>query len=374
VPRLEPSAIASLLPMSEQDNRPNLYDFSLSELTEAIIEQGQPRYRADQIWHWLYRELVTDFSQMTNLSMSLRESLTSDYSLDFGRQVELLESKDGQTTKVLFQLLDGSTIETVLMRYEKRRTVCISTQAGCAMGCVFCATGQMGFVRNLTPGEIINQVLHFARSLSKEEATISNIVLMGMGEPLHNYDNTVTAIDTLTDSAGLYYGARRITVSTVGLVPAIRKYADEMRQSTLAVSLHAATDEERDRLIPVNGRWPLSELMEACQYYVAKTGRRITFEWALIAGENDTIEQATALGHLLRGMTCHVNLIPLNPTSGYGGKPSNRQQVNAFQAELRRFGVNSSVRVRRGIDIEAGCGQLRERFQNQQKPTSKSDI
>ena len=357
--------------MSELNNRSNLYDFSLSELRQAIVEQDQPRYRADQIWQWLYREYVTDFGNMTNLPVSLRESLASEYSFDFGRQVDLQESKDGQTTKVLFRLLDGSTIETVLMRYEKRRTICVSTQAGCAMGCVFCATGQMGFVRNLTPGEITNQVLYFARSLTKESTTMSNIVLMGMGEPLHNYDNTMTAIDTLTDPGGFNLGARRITVSTVGLVPAIRKYADEMRQSTLAVSLHAATDEERDRLIPINSRWPLSELMEACRYYVAKTGRRITFEWALIAGENDTIDQATALGRLLRGMTCHVNLIPLNPTSGYGGKPSNRQQVHSFQAELRRFGVNNSVRVRRGIDIEAGCGQLRERFQEQQKPTRK---
>ncbi len=230
------------------------------------------------------------------------------------------------------------------------------------MGCVFCATGQMGFFRNLSVGEITNQALYFARLLASDGEKVTNIVMMGMGEPLHNYDNTLQAVDNLTDSRGFNLGARKITISTVGLVPAIRKYADERRQSSLAVSLHAATDQERDRLIPINRRWPLSELMDACCYYINKTRRRITFEWALISGENDTLEQAASLGKLLQNMLCHVNLIPLNPTAGYGGQPSSKIRVTAFQEVLLKHGISSTVRVRRGIDIKAGCGQLRDRL------------
>jgi 23S rRNA (adenine2503-C2)-methyltransferase len=229
------------------------------------------------------------------------------------------------------------------------------------MGCVFCATGQMGFRRHLSVGEIVGQVLFFARRLAAEEDRVTNIVVMGMGEPLHNYDNTLAAVDVLTDSAGFNLGARKITISTVGLVPAIRRYADEQRQTPLAVSLHAATDEERDKLIPVNRRWPIAELMDACRYYIAKTNRRMTFEWALIEGQNDTVEEARRLGVLLSGMLCHVNLIPLNPTAGFAGRPSSSGRVQAFQDELARHGIGSTVRVRRGIDIQAGCGQLRDR-------------
>jgi 23S rRNA (adenine2503-C2)-methyltransferase len=205
-------------------------------------------------------------------------------------------------------------------------------------------------------------VIHFARELAAEEKRVTNIVMMGMGEPLHNYEHTLAALDRLTDPTGFKLGARRVTISTVGLVPAIRRYADEQRQTPLAVSLHAATDEERSRLLPVNRRWPIAELMDACRYYVDKTGRRMTFEWALIAGENDTEEQSHKLGELLRGMLGHVNLIPLNPTAGYGGAPSSPQRVARFQAILASYGVSSTVRVRRGIDIQAGCGQLRDRY------------
>jgi 23S rRNA (adenine2503-C2)-methyltransferase len=229
------------------------------------------------------------------------------------------------------------------------------------MGCVFCATGQMGFMRHLTVAEIVGQVIYFARELAARGEHVTNIVMMGMGEPLHNYDNTLAAVDRLTDPAGLNLGARKITISTVGLVPAIRRYADEQRQTPLAISLHAADDEERSRLLPVNRRWPIAELMDACRYYVEKTGRRLTFEWALIAGENDTEEQAHKLGQLLRGMLAHVNLIPLNPTAGYGGAPSSPERVARFQKVLEEYGITSTVRVRRGIDIQAGCGQLRDR-------------
>ena len=339
----------------------NLYDLTLPELTAMLADWGQPAYRARQVWEWLYRHYAASFDEMTTLPGPLRERLSAETTLAIGEVALDQHSSDGQTKKVLFRLPDGQFIETVLMKYEKRRTLCISTQAGCAMGCVFCATGQMGFMRHLTVAEIVGQVTHLARELAAEGEHVTNIVMMGMGEPLHNYDNTLAALDRLTDAGGMNLGARKITISTVGLIPAIRRYADEQRQTPLAVSLHAATDEERSRLLPVNRRWPLAELMEACRYYVEKTGRRMTFEWALIAGENDTEEQAHKLGELLRGMLGHVNLIPLNPTAGYGGKPSSPERVGRFQEVLSGYGVTSTVRVRRGIDIQAGCGQLRDR-------------
>jgi 23S rRNA (adenine2503-C2)-methyltransferase len=342
--------------------RLNLYDLDLDQLMLFMGDLGQPDYRARQLWHWLYQRYAHDYGQMTTLPTSLRYELAEIASLGTWKIAARQNSSDAMTTKLLFQLSDGNFIETVLMRYDKRRTICISTQAGCAMGCVFCATGQMGFSRNLSVGEIVAQVLHFARELAVEGAKITNVVFMGMGEPLHNYDNTLNALDRLTNPEGFNLGARKVTISTVGLVPAIRRYADERRQTPLAVSLHAATDRERNKLIPVARRWPLESLMDVCRYYVQKTGRRLTFEWALIAGENDTNEQAQQLGGLLSGMLCHVNLIPLNPTAGYKGKPSDPSTVSTFQKILAANGVTSSVRLRRGIDIKAGCGQLRDRI------------
>ncbi len=339
----------------------NIYDLDFSSLTQFVLDLGHPTYRAEQIWRWLYRQYVADFDEMTNLPSVMRKDLADNAQILNYAAVSSQSSADGHTIKKLFELSDGTLIETVLMRYDKRRTLCISTQAGCAMGCVFCATGQMGFARNLSAGEILGQVVIFARELAEMELRITNIVMMGMGEPLHNYENTLSSLDTLIHEKGINLSARKITISTVGLVPAILRYADEGRQTPLAVSLHAATDEERNRLIPVNRRWPLAELMDACRYYIGRTGRRLTFEWALIAGENDTIEQAQRLGRLVHGMMCHVNLIPLNPTAGYHGQPSSREQVAKFQQVLKEFGVSSTVRVRRGIEIQAGCGQLRDR-------------
>ncbi len=339
----------------------DLYDLSLDALETFLTARGEPRFRARQIWSWLYQKLVDDLEAMTDLPLALRRWLHDATRLTALVPVARQLSADDQTEKFLFRLGDGQLIETVLMRYKRRRTLCISTQAGCAMGCVFCATGQMGFGRHLRPGEIVAQVLYLARGLREKGERVTNIVMMGMGEPLHNYDHTLQALDCLTHRAGFNLGARKITISTVGLVPAIRRYADEQRQTPLAVSLHAATDAERQALIPVARRWPLDELMEACRYYVDRTGRRLTFEWALIDGQNDTPEQARALGSLVQGLLCHVNLIPLNPTGGFAGRPSSRRRVTAFQAELARVGVTSTVRVRRGIDIQAGCGQLRDR-------------
>lgn len=338
----------------------NLYDLTRDDLRARLAEWGEPAYRADQIWRWLYQHKASSFDQMTNLPRALRARLAAETTLAVLEPVAEQRSLDGETVKWLFRLGDGQLIESVLMRYDDgRRTACISTQAGCAMGCVFCATGQMGFARHLTPGEIVAQPVALARRLDAEGERLSNVVMMGMGEPLHNYDATLAAIRTMTDPGGLGIGQRHITVSTVGLVPAIRRLAGEGVQVTLAVSLHAATDAERDRLLPVNRRYPLSDLIAACRDYFAQTGRRVTFEWALIHGRNDTPDQARALGRLLKGLTCHVNLIPLNPTEGYAGGPSSPERVEAFRRVLEEHGIPSTVRVRRGIDIQAGCGQLK---------------
>jgi 23S rRNA (adenine2503-C2)-methyltransferase len=338
----------------------SLYDLTLDDLTHEVETWGEPAYRARQVWEWLYRHNVAGFEAMRNVPKTLRARLMDAFQIGNLEPVTELHSSDGQTVKRLWQLPDGQLIEGVLMEYDgERRTACISTQAGCAMGCVFCATGQMGFARHLSVGEIVEQALAFARHLEANGERLSNVVLMGMGEPLHNYDATLAAIRRLNDPDGLNIGQRHITLSTVGLVPAIRRLADERLQVGLAISLHAATDEERSQLLPVNRRWPLAELMEAVRYAIDQTGRRVTFEWALIAGENDTAQQARQLGELLAGMKCHVNLIPLNPTEGYGGQPPDPAQVDVFRAVLRGYGIGSTVRVRRGIDIQAGCGQLK---------------
>jgi 23S rRNA (adenine2503-C2)-methyltransferase len=351
----------------------NLLNLNLPELTERLTEWKQPAYRAKQIWEWLYQHKAATFDEMSNLPGALRETLAAETRIGVLQQVEEQRSRDGQTVKRLFKLPDGQLIEAVLMEYDDgRRTACISTQAGCAMGCVFCATGQMGFVRNLTDGEIIEQALYFARLLESEGDRLSNIVLMGMGEPLHNYDNTLRAIRRIIDPTALGIGQRHITLSTVGIVPGITRFASEGMEVGLAISLHAATDEERDRLIPVNRRWPIAELLAAVRHFISKTGRRVTFEWALIRGENDTVEQAEMLGQLLRGILCHVNLIPLNPTGGYGGAPSDPEFVSAFQTALESYGVSSSVRVRRGIDIQAGCGQLKAEVLRRQRVSVES--
>jgi 23S rRNA (adenine2503-C2)-methyltransferase len=269
-----------------------------------------------------------------------------------------IESTDGQTQKTLFALPDGREIEAVLMRYDKRRTLCISTQAGCAMGCPFCATGQIGFMRNLSAGEILAQVLHYARLLRQTGENVTNIVFMGMGEPLANYAETWRAIRRLNEPAGFNLGARRMTLSTVGLVPAIRRMSREPEQVGLAVSLHAPTDELRDTIVPLNRRYPLSMLMKAVRDYVATTGRRVTFEYALMDDLNDSANHADQLGGLIQGLLSHVNLIPLNPTpnSPWSGSPDER--VYAFRDRLAAAGISTTIRLRRGVDIAAGCGQL----------------
>lgn len=269
-------------------------------------------------------------------------------------------STDGLTRKFLLSLHDGQTVETVLMSFHGRQTACVSTQAGCAMGCVFCATGQMGFVRHLRAGEIVAQVRHIQRALrAAGSPDLRNLVLMGMGEPLHNYESVMTALEIISDPGGLNIGPSRITLSTVGVVPGILRLAEEQQPYHLAVSLHGATDEERSALVPIGRRWPLNELMAACRTYCEQTGRRIFFEWTLIAGTNDSPAQASRLAALLEGIPAHVNLIPLNPTGGYHGSATAADAAKEFQRVLKTANIPSTIRQRRGIDVAAGCGQLR---------------
>ncbi len=344
--------------MTDSQKKPLIYDLSLAELALELNTWGEPNYRAAQIWNGLYRSLWSQWGDFTTLSHSLRERLAEQYSITHLEPSATQESQDGETLKTLFYLPDRQAVEAVLMGYHKRRTLCISTQAGCAMGCVFCATGQMGFRRNLSSGEIVEQVMYYARLLGAKDEQVTNIVFMGMGEPFHNYDATMSAIDRLNQPEGFNFGARRFTISTVGLVPAIRRFTNERRQVNLAISLHAANDELRSSMLPVNKKYPLAELVTACRDYVSQTGRRITFEWALIYDTNDTTEHAMQLVHLVEGLICHVNVIPLNPTHRYAGKSASRERVNEFKNTLESHGISCTVRSRRGIDIQAGCGQL----------------
>jgi 23S rRNA (adenine2503-C2)-methyltransferase len=336
----------------------NVYDLDLKGWQQQVATWGEPSFRAAQIWQGLYQQLWASAAEFTNLPATLRQKLAELFRFKNLNPVQSLNSTDHETVKTLFQLPDGRSIEAVLMHYDVRRTLCISTQAGCAMGCVFCATGQMGFKRHLTSGEIVEQVLYYARHLRAENERVTNIVIMGMGEPFHNYDATLAAIDRLNDPQGMNLGERRFTISTVGLVPAIRRFAAEKRQINLAISLHAANDELRASLLPINSKYPISELLTACREYIEATNRRLTFEWALIQDVNDLPEHARELGLLLHGMLCHVNVIPLNPTRRYPGKATTHQRALDFKTTLEKFGVPCTIRIRRGIDIQAGCGQL----------------
>lgn len=395
-----------------------LYDLTREGLTELLARWGEPTYRARQVWEWLYKKQATHPGQMTNLPAALRNRLVAETKVEPLERVFEQRSSDGHTIKWVFRLPDGLTIETVLMLYDERRTVCISTQAGCAMGCVFCATGQGGLARNLTAGEVVAQVLAAARYLmSVPSATapahdghggkgerlagfvplsafgslgslghyspefpgedrpsasagprLTNIVVMGMGEPFANYERVWQALRTITDKDGFGLGARHITVSTVGLPQGIRKMASEPLQVNLAVSLHAPNDALRGKLLPINQRYPIREVLDAIAEYIQRTNRRVTFEYALMDGINDTPQLAAELAGLLKplrsatgGVMCHVNLIPLNPVAESPYQPSSEANALAFQRILERHGIPATVRLRRGIDIDAGCGQLRRR-------------
>lgn len=335
-----------------------IFDLGAEELNNWLGTHGEPKYRGLQIWQGLYKQCFDKPEEFSNLSKKLKGLLTADFLFNSLVPVLSITSNDGFTTKTLFSLSDDAKVEAVLMRYEDRNTVCISTQSGCAMNCSFCATGKMGFIRNLTSGEILSQVIHFERLLRKESLSVTNVVLMGMGEPFINYDASIKAIYALNDPTGFSLGIRRFTISTVGIIPRIRQFADEDHQINLAVSLHAASDELRTQLVPINRFYPIKSLIDACKYYVEKTHRRITFEYALIDEVNDSYDQAKALAALIKGILCHVNLIALNPTPNSEFRASSKEKVRAFNQILMDKNISSTVRLRRGIEIQAGCGQL----------------
>lgn len=342
-------------------DRIDLLTLSSEELSHLLVEWGQPRFRGGQIWHWIYHALVGSPDEMVNLPKDLRQKLSTLTHIGGLDEIDLMASQDGRTEKALLRAGDGQLIETVLLRYASRNTVCVSTQIGCPLACLFCATGQAGFVRDLTMGEIAAQILHFARKLRERKDHVTNVVFMGMGEPMLNFEATWRAILNLNNREGLALGARRFTVSTAGIVPGIERMARESLAVGLAISLHAPTDDLRDRLVPVNRRYPLERLLEAVRLYIGRTGRRVTFEYALAGGINDSDGHARQTAELLRGLLCHVNLIPLNPTSACAYEPSSRQAVTRFRDILVNGGLRTTVRLRRGVDIQAGCGQLRSR-------------
>jgi 23S rRNA (adenine2503-C2)-methyltransferase len=343
-----------------------VYDLTFRALEREM--SGLAAVHARTFWRALHREGETRVVEREDFQRPLRrwvaDSLgeSGQFFLETPILADETQSSDRLTRKFLLRLSDGQTIETVLMGYDGRHTACVSTQAGCAMGCVFCATGQMGFARHLQPGEIVGQVLHAQRALraAGDGAGLRNLVLMGMGEPLHNYEAVMTALEIISDTRGINIGPSRITISTVGVVPGILRLAEEQRPYRLAVSLHGANEVDRSALVPASRRWSLAELIAACRTYGEKTGRRIFFEWTLIAGTNDSPAHATQLADLLRGIEAHVNLIPLNPTSQFAGVASTSPAAAEFQRVLREEGdFPSTVRQRRGIDVAAGCGQLR---------------
>ncbi len=337
-----------------------LLDLAYEELAQKLGAWGEPPFRAKQIWEWVWIHFVPDFSPMTNLPLSLREKLARHFLINPFTMLAREADEEG-TEKVLLGLLDGTSVETVLIREEDRRTVCVSTQVGCPVGCAFCATGRMGFVRNLTAGEIAGQVWHFARALQAQGERVTHVVVMGMGEPLLNYEATLKALLILNHKGGLNLGARRVTVSTIGVVPGILQLASEGHQFNLAISLHAPDDALRAKLVPLAERWPIAEVLAAAEAYTLATGRRVTFEYVLLRGVNDGVSQARALALLLRGKLVHVNLIPFNPAPGLPFAPPDPAGIERFRHELLARGIDVTVRRSRGVSIQAGCGQLRSR-------------
>ena len=335
----------------------NIKDYNLDELKEELILLGEKKYRAEQIFKWLYVDKVKEFDEMTNLSLELREKLKKEYTMCNFKILKKQESTDG-TKKYLFDVLDGNAIETVLMQYHHGKTICVSSQIGCKMGCKFCASTGIQFVRSLTSGEIVEQILAVEQDIGDK---VSNIVFMGIGEPFDNYDNVMNAIKIINNQKGLNIGARHISISTSGLVPMIYKFADEELQCTLSISLHATNDEKRSSMMPINNRYNIKELMDACKYYISKTNKRISFEYALAKDNNDNLEDAKELVKLLKGMLCHVNLIPINKIENGAYTKSSNENIIKFRDYLNENGIVATIRRELGSDIDAACGQLRRK-------------
>lgn len=342
----------------------HLYNLTYNEMVDWFAQEHKELpYRAKQVFEWLYQKRVTSFAEMTNLSKALREKLQATATIETSQALLQQTSKVDGTVKFLLGWSDAVTVETVLMRHDYGNSVCVSTQVGCKMGCTFCASTLGGMIRQMTAGEMVEQLLYSQRLLDSDDERVSSVVLMGSGEPMDNYNEAMRFIDIINDANGLNIGQRHITISTVGLVPGIVRLADEGRPITLAVSLHAANDELRSSMMPVNKAYPVAKLMEACRYYNQKTGKRISFEYALVGGKNDKLEDARQLANLLGDLPAHVNLIPVNyvPERNFTRTP--KDQIHAFANELRTHGVNATIRREMGHDIAAACGQLRAQHQ-----------
>ena len=337
---------------------------NLKELEEFLLSLGEKKFRAKQIYEWMHIHHVTSFDEMTNLSKNLRETLKEKADLIVLEEELVQISKIDGTRKYLFALADGNMIESVLMKYKHGNSVCVSSQVGCRMGCRFCASTLDGLERNLTPGEMLDQIYAITRYTGER---VSNVVVMGTGEPMDNYDNLLTFIKMLTDEHGLHISQRNVTVSTCGLVPMMKKLAEEELQITLALSLHAVTDEKRQELMPIANKYSIAELMEACDYYFARTGRRISFEYSLVGGVNDTKEDAEGLIGLAGKRNCHINLIPVNPIKERNYVQSEKEAIMAFKGRLEKSHINVTVRREMGRDIDGACGQLRRKKMQEKK-------
>ena len=338
----------------------NIKDYNIDELKDELQNMGEKPFRAEQIFKWLFQDKVKSFDEMTNLSLELREKLKQNYTICNFNILQKQESKDG-TIKYLFDVLDGNAIETVLMSYHHGYSICVSSQIGCKMGCKFCASTGINFIRNLTSGEIVEQILAVEQDTG---VRVSNVVFMGIGEPFDNYDNVVNAIHIINNPKGLNIGARHISVSTSGLVPKIYRLADENIQCTLSISLHATNNEKRSSMMPVNNSYPIQELIKACKDYIKKTNRRISFEYALAKDNNDNLDDAKELVNLLKGMLCHVNLIPINKIENGEYSKSSNENIMKFRDYLNDHGIVATIRRELGSDIDAACGQLRRKSLN----------
>ena len=335
----------------------NIKGYNLEDLKQEMLSIGEKPYRAEQIFKWIYIDKVKTFEEMTNLSLDLRKKLEENYTICNFKILKKQESSDG-TKKYLFDVLDGNAIESVLMEYNSWKTICVSSQIGCKMGCKFCASTGIPFVRNLTSGEIVEQILAVEQDIQDR---ISNVVFMGIGEPLDNYENVIKAIKIINNPKGINIGARHISVSTSGLVPRIYDLANENIQCTLSISLHATTDEKRSSMMPINNRYNIAELMQACRDYIKITNKRISFEYALAKDNNDNLEDAKELVHLLKGMICHVNLIPINKIENGKFTKSSNENIIKFRDYLNEHGIVATIRRELGSDIDAACGQLRRK-------------